>query len=243
MKKAAKKIVFVIAGIFFIVLTAVAQKSEFHWEQLNEESNRLEGKLTGTVFVLSSKSNSGYFLQNDWADGSVMLEDNDVYDGLKLRYNAFEDKLVVYNNNLRNLFTVDKEKVKSFTVKSLDGEHKFARYFYDGYPAGDRYFEVLYNGERDFLAFRQIVEEKTRPFVDKFGIMKDTRFRKTTSYYIHSPETGFQKIRLKRRSILTLFPENKREIRRLLRRNRVNTFEEKGMIRAIKLLDENDFLK
>lgn len=241
MKRTAIKILFVIAGSFFIFLTASAQKSEFHWEQLNENSNRFEGKLTGTVFVLSSKSNSNYFLQKDWADGSITLIDNDVFDGLKLRYNAFEDKLVVYNDNLRSLFTADKERVKSFTVKTSEGEHKFVKYYYNGFPKGDRYFEVLYSGGRDFLAFREIVEEKTRPFVDKFGIMKDTRFQGKTTYFMYSPKTGFQKIRLRRRSVLTVFPENKREIRRLLRRNKVNNFEEKGMIRTFELLDKNSY--
>lgn len=243
MKRAAIKILFAIAGSFFIVLTTSAQKPEFHWEQLNENSNRLKGKLSGTVFVLSSKSNSNYFLQNDWTDGSITLEDDDVYDSLKVRYNAFEDKLVVYNDNLRNLFAVDKEKVKSFTVETPAGNQNFVKYYYDGFPKGDRYFEVLYSGSRDFLTFREIVEEKSMPYVDKFGIMKDTRFTNKSTYYIFSRETGFQKIRLRRRSVLNIFPENKREIRRLLRRNKVNVFEEKGMIRAIELLDENGYFK
>jgi len=243
MKRAAIKILLAIAGSFFIVLTTFAQKSEFHWEQLNENSNRLKGKLSGTVFVLSSKSNSNYFLQNDWADGSITLEDDDVYDSLKVRYNAFEDKLVVYNDNLRNLFAVDKEKVKSFIVKNPAGNQKFVKYYYDGFPKGDRYFEVLYSGGRDFLVFREIVEEKTRPFVDKFGIMKDTRFKGKNTYFMYSPEAGFQKIRLRRSSVLNVFPENKREIRRLLRRNKVNIFDEKGMSRAFKLLDENGYFQ
>lgn len=241
MKKSVLKILVALIGSFFIVFAAVAQKSEFHWEQLNENSNRLKGKLTGTVFVLSSKSNSNYFLQKDWVDGSITLEDNDVFNGLKLRYNAFEDKLVVYNSNLRNLFVADKEKVKSFTVNTPGANQKFVKFFYDGYPKGDRYFEVLYSGGLDFLAFREIVEEKTSPFVDKFGIMKDTRFQDKSTYFMYSSETGFEKIRLRRRSVLNYFPENKREIRRLLRRNKVNVFDEKGMIRAIQLLDQNSY--
>lgn len=241
--KQTAKIISAVAAVIFLISTAAAQKSEFHWQQLNENSNRLKGKLSGTVFVLSSKSNSSYFLQNEWTDGSITLEDGDVFDELKMRYNAFEDKLVVYNDNLRNLFVVDKGKVKSFTVKNPAGNQKFVKYYYDGFPKGDRYFEVLYSGGRDFLAFREIVEEKTRPFVDKFGIMKDTRFKGKTTYFMYSAGTGFQKIGLRRSSVLNVFPENKREIRRLLRRNKVNVFEEKGMIQAFKLLDGNGYFQ
>lgn len=241
MKQAFLKIVTVFFGMLFLASPAVAQNFEFHWKQLNESSNRLQGKLTGTVYVLTPKSNSNYFLHNDWFDGSITFEDGDVFEDLKLRFQAFDNELVVYNNNLRNLFVVDKEKVKSFTVKTPAKNQKFVKYFFDGYPKGNRYFEVLYDGQRKLLAYHEILAEKTRPYVDQFGIMKDIYFRLNTDYYMYSAETGFQRIRLRRASLLNNFPENKREIRRLLRRYNVDVFEEKGMIRAFGILDESGY--
>jgi hypothetical protein len=235
------KILAVISGLLFIVFHVNAQKFEFHWEQLNDSSNRLEGKLTGTVFVLTSKINSNYFFHRDWYDGTITLEDNDVFDGMKLRFQAFDNELVVYNNNLRNLFVVDKEKVNHFTVITPGETQKFVKLFYDGYPKGERYYEVLYDGRRKLLAYHQVIEEKTRPFVDQFGIMKDTNYRLITIYYMHTSKAGFQRIRLQRRSLLSHFPDNKRELRRLLRRNNLDVFEEPGMIRAFKLLDESGY--
>jgi len=241
MKQALLKIVTAFLGMLFIASSAVAQNFEFHWKQLSESSNRLEGKLTGTIYVLTPKSNSNYFLHDDWFDGSITLEDEDVFEDLKLRYQAFDDELVVYNNNLRNLFVIDKEKVKSFTVKTSAKNQKFVKYFFEGYPKGDRYFEVLYDGQRKMLAYHEILEEKTRPYVDQFGIMKDTYFRLNTNYYMYSPEIGFQRIRLRRASLLNHFSENKREIRRMLRRYNVDVFEEEGMIRAFGILDESGY--
>lgn len=241
MKQAGLKIVFAVFTIVLFSYQGSAQKSDFHWKQLNSSSNRLKGKLTGTVYTLSLKSNANYFLQNNWIEGSITLEDNDVFDSLMLRYNAFEDLLVVYNNTLRTMFIADKEKVKSFTFS--EGNQKFARYFYNGYPKGYRYFEVLYEGNRDFLAFREIIEEKTKPYHGYFGNMMDVQYVKRYSYYMYSPETGFRKIKLRRRSVLNVFPENKKEIRRLLRKNKVNILEESDMIRAFELLDTNGYFQ
>lgn len=234
----------IMTAIFTILLVALqlsAQNFEFYWEQLNDSSNRLEGKLTGTVYVLTSKSNSNYFFHNDWLDGTITLEDGDVYEGLSLRLQAFDNELVVYNNNLRNLFVIDKEKVKSFTVQTPSGSQRFVKIYFDGYPRGNRYYEVLYDGRRKMLAYHEVLEEKTRPYIDQFGIMKDTNFRLNTIYFMHSPESGFERIRLRRRSLLANFSDDKREIRRLLRRNNVDVFEEKGMIRAFKLLDDSGY--
>lgn len=243
MKKAILIILTVVFGATSSIHRAAAQKFEFHWEQLNNSSNRLEGKLTGTVYVLTSKSNSNYFFHNDWKEGTITLEDNDTFKGLKLRFQAFDNELVAYNNNLRNLFVVDKEKVKSFTVKTPEKNQKFVKYYFEGFPKGDRYFELLYEGGRELLAYHDVIEEKTRPYVDQFGIMKDSYFRLNTTYFMYSPETGFERIRLRRRSLLNHFSESKREIRRLLRRNNVDVFEEAGMIRAFGLLDEFGYFK
>lgn len=241
MKQAVHKILTAIFVILLFTLQLNAQNFEFHWEQLNDSSNRLEGKLTGTVYVLTSKSNSNFFYNKDWLDGTITLEDNDVYQGLKLRFQAFNNELVVYNENLRNLFVVDKEKVKNFRIQSSSGNQNFVKIYFDGYPKGDRYYEVLYDGRRKMLAYHEVLEEKTRPYIDQFGIMKDTNFRLNTIYYLYSKEDGFKRIRLRRRSLLSHFPDDKREIRRLLRRNNVDVFEKEGMIRAFKLLDDSGY--
>lgn len=241
MKQVLLKIVTVLFLVLYIAFGVHGQKFEFHWEQLNEASNRLEGKLTGTVYVLTAQSNSSYFLHNDWLEGTITLDDDDVYKDLKLRFQAFNNELVVYNNNLRNLYVVDKEKVKSFTIKTPEKNQKFIKYYFDGFPKGERYYEILYKGQRELLAYHVVIEEKTRPFVDQFGIMRDSRFKLNTIYYMYSPETGFDRMRLRRHSLLSHFPESKREIRRLLRRRNVDVFQEAGMIRAFGLLDESGY--
>jgi len=45
----------------------------------------------------------------------------------------------------------------------------------------------------------------------------------------------------KRRWFVKLFPENKREVRRMFRRNNLRRFDEKEMIQAFELLDDAGF--
>lgn len=58
-------------------------------------------------------------------DGTITLENNDVYQRLKLRFQAFNNELVVYNENLLNLFVVDKEKGMLRAFKLLDDSGYF----------------------------------------------------------------------------------------------------------------------
>lgn len=235
-----RRIAVMLAAVF-IVSGASGQKSDFHWQQLNEASNRLKGKLTGTVYTLNAKSNLNYFLQDEWVDGEIMLIDGDNFEGLRLRYNAFDDELVVYNNNLRNLFVADKKKVKSFTVKTPEGEQKYVKYVVDETVNDSRYFEMIHAGKQQLLAFHKVVEEQITPYTDKYGILKDIRFKRSISYFTFSAQTGFQKLIPRRSSLLKLFPEQKREVRRFLRKNRLAVYKEKDMIQAFILLDEAGF--
>jgi hypothetical protein len=93
------------------------------------------------------------------------------------------------------------------------------------------------------FAFYQIEEIKVSPYNDNSGKIRDTEFRLKTIYYMLSSKLGLTRIQLKNRSLFTLYPENKKEIRRLLRKNRISIVDEHSAIQAFKLLDESGYLK
>ena len=110
-------------AIFLLLLSlgiqGLSQNSGLSWNTLNENSNRLKGKIRGETFYVTSTSNQFFFLQRDWADGKIELTDGDIYDNVKMRYYAFGDELVAYNDRIRSLFIVDKDIVKRFSYKEL----------------------------------------------------------------------------------------------------------------------------
>jgi hypothetical protein len=50
-------------------------------------------------------------------------------------------------------------------------------------------------------------------------------------------------MQLKNRHLFTLYPENKKEIRKLLRKNKINIIDKSSAIQAFELIDANGFLK
>ncbi len=214
---------------------------DFNWQALNQQSNRLQGKLSGTIYYLPPEGNSQHFYQKGWPEGSILLEDGDVFENVRLRYLAYGDELIAYNSSLNQLFVVDKEKVAAFTVKLPKGKQEFIKLYFNGFLAGDRYFEKLYDGSRKLLAFRSINEVKTGIYNDNKGRRKHTVLKLTSTYYMYSDETGFRKIQPRRKSFLNLFPERKKEVRQIFRKNNFYNLNEQNMISIFTLLEEEGF--
>jgi hypothetical protein len=238
----------VLSLILLLHAVATAQNSGLYSRNLSGNSNRLQGKLTGEVFFLSLNSNSSHFLQQDWVEGTITLKDGDVFEGVRMRYKAVDDELVAYNSNIQTLFIVDKNTVKQFTYKVPSGSGTFTERKFVNLDSIDTYlnrtfFEELYAGSAKLFAFYQIEEIKVSPYTDNTGKMRDTEFRLKTIYYMLSNKLGLTRIQLKNRSLFTLYPENKKEIRKILRKSRITITDEHSAIQAFNLLDENGFLK
>jgi hypothetical protein len=237
-----------IKSIFFVLFVALflnetsAQNSGFYWNNLNENSNRVNGKILGETFLINPTANRYFFLQEDWTIGKIITEDDDVYDNFRIRYLAFGDELIAYNTQIRTLFTVDKEIVKSFVFNDNLRERTFVKIYFDGINKGDKYFEQLYLGSRNLLAFHHVGEKKVVPYTDKSGVLRDTEFNMIVTYYVYTEKSGFEKINTKRRSILKVFPEKKKEIKKLFRQHKLFVNSEVALIQAFTLLDEAGLL-
>lgn len=235
--------------LFFLlsVFTVSGQSSGFYWNHLNEDSNRLIGKLRGEIYYVTAISNQYFFLQMEWMEGIIELTDGDVYDNIMVRYNANDDELVAYNNQIRSLYIVDKDIVKKFSFKEIlkNGDFKereFIKLHYEALFGGDRFFERLYSGDRMLLAFHYVVEAKVRPYIDKLGAMRDTEYNLKVNYYMHDSKNGFKKIQPKRRSIIKAIPEHKKEIKKIIRQNNINLYNEYSLIQTFMLLDNAGLL-
>lgn len=187
------------------------------------------------------EGNSNHFYHSEWLEGSILLTDGDRYEGVRLRYLAYGDELVAYNSNLRQLFIVDKEKVAEFEVAGSGGTQKFVRLYFDGLFSGDRYFEQLYAGSRQLLAFRFIEKLQSGLYKDSSGRLRNTKYKMNTHYYMYAPETGYKKLRTNRKSVLSLFPDKKKELRRLIRKSNSSVKNETGLIQIFSLMEEEGY--
>ena len=81
-------------------------------------------------------------------------------------------------------------------------------------------------------------EEKTSLYRDINGLMRDSQFKLTLTYFILFPDNELIKIYPNRRSFINLFPEQKKIVRRLLRRNSINLKREEDMVKAVSLVEK-----
>ena len=239
-----------ICFIFLILaqFASVAQYTGVFNPKLDEKSNRPKGKLQGEVFYLSMISNANHFLQKDWVNGTIVLKDGDIFENVRMRYMAYGDELVAYNNDIKTLLVVDKNTVKEFIFKvssetGTSTEIKFINLDSLNLPNNRSYFQWLYSGKAKLLCFHQIEEEKVNPYNGIDGKKYDTEFRLKSMYYIWSNEKDFSRIQLNNRSLCNLFPENKKAIKKMFRKNRINISNEKSAIQAVELLDSEGFFK
>ena len=219
--------------------TSPAQKTGFDWYDLNENSNRLEGKLKGEVYYTSYKANEHYFYHDNWMDATLTLIDGDVFENVKLRYLAYGDEIIGFNQNVGTLFKIEKETVKQFVYQDPINavQVKFITLCSDTLFNGCRFFEELYSGSSKLLAYRYVEEVKVHPYKDKLGVLRDTEFRLYLSYFMLDESRGLVRLHRNKRSLTRNFPLHKKEIRKLLRKNKLPILDQNSFVRAFGLID------
>lgn len=210
---------------------------------LSSKSNNLQGKMLGEVHTLSSEANYYFLYPDDWVPGSVTFVNGDVHENLQLRYQAYEDELISYNDNGRFLYLVEKELVEGFSFEDGNRTRKFVRLTEDNNQESSMYLEELYKADLSLMVNWYIYEQTVSPYVDRNGITRAVDYQLHKDYYLLTKEQGLHKIRLKKRALFTQFPEHKKEIRKLLRKNNLFVNDELSMVKALNLLQENGITK
>ena len=80
----------------------------------------------------------------------------------------------------------------------------------------------------------------------KWSVQKNTEFLFLLLFCticLPSEENGMSKIRLKNRSLYTIYPENRKAIRKLLRKSKMRIVDESSAVQAFHLLDKSGLLK
>ncbi len=234
----------ILLAILFPLVTGAQENSTFK-NNITPKTSQLNGKLIGERYYLTVMANSKFFLPDDWAEGSVTLTDGDYFEGVKLRYMAFGDQLVVYNKNIQVFFTIDHEIVRSFSFKTRIGNtRKFINLgLHKNISEDKNYFEVLYSGNNSLLAFHSVNELKVTPYMDNSGVIRDIEYRPELVYFALTKDNRLIKMQKSRRTFAVNFPKHKKEIRKTFRQKRLSALTEASFIHSFKVLDESGVLQ
>jgi hypothetical protein len=239
------KMVLTFGFVFISLISGWAQKNYFvPGIELTTASNTTHYKLPGKQFYPIYVPRGSEFYHDKWEKGTVVLVNGDTYEQLYLKYNTLNDELLYMNQNTGSIIVIDKDVVSEFIFdKTIKSSPRFKKMTFDKIPRGDHYFEMLYEGKLQFVIYNRTIEEKTSVYKDRYGKLQVSDYELRPQYYVRLPAGNFEKVKLKRRSLLLIFRDNKKAIRKLLRTNKNNFRTHEQAIQAIKLIENSYYTK
>lgn len=141
---------------------------------------------------------------------------------------------------------IDENTITGFSYEHKSKTYYYKKYYSDNSPKiymlsskeGTRYFEVIYDGFVDILCFRGTRLLTCPKYKSISGSDKNQEFAHYYRFYFHHPEKGFFSTKIKRSSLLSEYSNNdKKEIRKLLRKNNLTISDEYEFGHALKVIE------
>jgi len=229
--------------LLFVELTIHAQDAK-PCPCNNELNNAFETKLNGEVYRRMPGLVGTEFFNLSYLNGDIYLENGEVSENQKIRYNGRIDGLLLLPPNSSKEILLDNYFIKGFSLKDFRGIPKidFTKIRIANLLGPDSiqvFAQVLYRNKLSLYAYRRYVFEQE--VIDNVGDKRVARQLYVPSfiYYFQLPDhktIGFKSF--KKRDLYKLFPGNKDLMRKLFREKHQRRFRnEDDLIRITEILN------
>ena len=228
---------------FFVTAGVSGQQFYNSVKPLTTASNTLNYKLTGNQYYFWPKYMGTVYLNDEWSHAILKLENGDIYDDVYVRLNTLFDELLLYNERVGSVITIDKSIIDEFKLKQgFESYNLFRKVYFDKYPKGYHYVNVLYDGDVKLYLWHETEIVKTSLYKNPVsGGMLDSEYKHEFNYIVVFPDGTMHKVAAKRRTFLQLFPEQKSTLKRLFRRAGIHFFTNQELIEATKIIEKEIF--
>jgi len=198
-------------------------------------------KIRGTRLIPYASFSGTPYLNDKFVKGEIEFLDGTKVSGIGLRYSSYRDELIYYNTVISAQIIIDKISLKGFSFTDGDRVRRiFRQQYYDGFLNGNRFFEVLSDGDVSVLAYRKVVLLNCALYTDESGKQKNMSYEPAYNYYLYNAKNGYESIRIGKNSLLTKFDKPvQKMVKKILRKNKVTITDEKSFVRAWNLIKEN----
>ncbi len=217
------KILWIVIAVFsFSIIYAQEQNNDIikSLDKIIEFTEFVYGSddilLNGQHYTLKNKDAKGhpFFGDGSWSKETLIIKEK-VFKDVELKYDVDVDRLILnakYNENTFIKIELSSDVIDSFNIQ----RHHFinSRQFLSD-PGELAYFEQIYNGNFFFLIKHKKILNNAYYDTPPFGRFSDMQ----SVYYIY--EDGKMKRLISKRSFLEYFKENKKEIRKYMRKNKI----------------------
>ena len=224
---------------FFILFVFLLTKDSNLLAQVEWLQMQNSHIIKGTRHIPYPSYSGTPYLNDKFVPGEIEFSDGTKVGISALRYSSYRDELIYYNSAISAQIIIDKITLKGFSFTDNNGVKRvFRQQYYDGFLNGNRYFEVLSDGNISLLVNRKVVLQTCSVYADPSGVQKNMSYQEAYNYFIYSSEKGYEPIRIGKNSLLSKFdmPAQK-SIKKLLRKNKVVISNETGFVKAWNLLE------
>jgi hypothetical protein len=189
-----------------------------------------EEKLTGRIITWRDIYPDQFYTKQ-WCSGSLKLY-NDAYVSNKtLKYNGFTDsffwmlkpemqQIILDKNFIQEIRLVEPNRMDTMIFRKIGTASKL-------FPDTIEHFmQVLTEGKISLLVYRKIA----------YTTNSQSYFPCYDYYLVYNGK--WTKIIIFRKSLLEIYPDKKKELRKLLRKNRLNLRIENDLTRAVNLMNQ-----
>lgn len=195
-------------------------------------TNKSQNLYNGRRYFLNDpiSDEHQFYIERQWQTGSVIY-DGQQFDSLSLMYDIHKDQLIIKDLH-NNFLLLVVERVQAFDIN----QHHFKRMIPgENLPTNmsTGFYDILYDGNTKFIIRRK--KDRQEKIVDMKII---PLYESKDNYYIFRHNT-YWPVR-KRKSVLALFPEHGRELRRLVRRKGISYRKnrEQAIVEMVRYFDE-----
>ena len=101
--------------------------------------------------------------------------------------------------------------------------------------------EVLYEGNITLIRSNRIVQGKGHAYRNKLGHLDNRVYELQQVCFLVMPDRSLKRINPGRKSILGYFPDQKKQVKRLLRSNQADDYSLKGIPGIVRILDAEGY--
>jgi hypothetical protein len=192
-------------------------------------------KLTGRYYTYPIGLDGSPYLQNDWQEGNLNLENGKTAFNIKIRFNIINNDLIFYNESLKRVFIADKETVKSFIMNpGRNDSLLFIKYSGPNVELklkNNDFVHVLCQGKINFIV------KHLADVIDANEVNSKDRVYPKNFYFLNFGNKTVD-INLSYRSVYNQFPSKKKEIKRLISENKLRHVSEANLIKLFTLIDK-----
>lgn len=180
------------------------------------------------------------YLTENWCEGSIVLTSGQKISNLKLKYNAFHDRLE-YLMNGQPLF-IDNNRLRSFILFNCSESMTSALIFQNGFnnlPEGGafNFYTIIFNNKSQLIkSIKKSIYEA--PEASFNSAKKEKKYITTERYFLIDSLQNGKEIKLNKKSILSVTGLEKGRLNTLLKNRNIDLKKENGLVQLLSILNK-----